>query len=366
MWQFNWYTAWEEIWSAEFQAYWENLLASSPTAHVFFAPSLVRAWVTAYSTRQTVLPRFLVARLADGSEVFLPLVELRGTWQDAWRRLLVPVGHLEFDYHDPIPNRQLPGTAWKAFWDELRCEARRFGGIGRASLSVNGVRAHSLGTGQARIPVHLAPFVDLSAMDCHSELLPTLPARLRGDIRRQWRRLEKQGDVTFRLFSGDETAAALQALPGLLEAHRRRWPLAYRAPGFHEQLVQQALPSGQLHLSLLTLDDTPLSWHLGFSDASRYYWYMPAYDPAYAAYSPGKLHLFCCMQDALARGLAVFDMLKGNEPYKHAWTRQADILYGLDWNPRAAVSHALLNRDKKKMGLSSLDPDGGRVVLAPG
>jgi CelD/BcsL family acetyltransferase involved in cellulose biosynthesis len=46
---------------------------------------------------------------------------------------------------------------------------------------------------------------------------------------------------------------------------------------------------------------------------------MPAFDPEWASYSPGKVLLAQLIEDAKAKGCARFDLLSGREPYKLLW-----------------------------------------------
>jgi CelD/BcsL family acetyltransferase involved in cellulose biosynthesis len=109
-------------------------------------------------------------------------------------------------------------------------------------------------------------------------------------------------------------------------------------PGFHEHIVRQAQAAGILHISELKFGDTVVSRHLGFYYCNRFYWYMPVYDPVYQNYSPGKIHLYLCILDAITRNGEIFDFLRGVEEYKLQWTEQVSQLYELSLCGRTAGS----------------------------
>ena len=111
-WPFQWTTSWEDVWTPNFVDRWEALVRDSPTAHVFFHPALVRAWVDSVGRILELEPRFLGARSDTGSSVFLPLVSTRTGWKDLWWRMLGPVGYMGFDYRDPV----LDGPDTLALW----------------------------------------------------------------------------------------------------------------------------------------------------------------------------------------------------------------------------------------------------------
>jgi hypothetical protein len=100
-WKFHWLTRWEEIWDEGFVRQWQAWLDESPSAHVFFHPAMVKAWMETYLPLRDLLPCFLIAESA-AHIVFFPLVFWRRNWKNAFQKLLIPVGYSDYDYHDPI------------------------------------------------------------------------------------------------------------------------------------------------------------------------------------------------------------------------------------------------------------------------
>jgi len=60
-WKFHWLTKWDEIWHEDFVSQWQRWLDESPSAHVFYHPALVRAWIETYLPLRDIRPCFLVA-----------------------------------------------------------------------------------------------------------------------------------------------------------------------------------------------------------------------------------------------------------------------------------------------------------------
>ena len=54
---------------------------------------------------------------------------------------------------------------------------------------------------------------------------------------------------------------------------------------------------------------------------------MPTFDINYNKYSPGKVHLFYCIDDAIQRKLHTYDQLRGAELYKNEWTNTIDSVW---------------------------------------
>lgn len=336
-WQFEWITDWNRIWSEAFVSEWQAWLKASPTAHVFDHPSLVRAWVETYGSLRPLKPRFLVAT-AHQHTVFLPLVLWTQNWKGAFQRVLVPVADSDFDYHDPVVVGDMGDIDWNRFWSILVQEAQRasWGTVDRMAL--RGVHGTCLAPDRFVQEADPCPFFDLRGLADSEGLLNALRPSLRGDLRRQQRRMEEIGPVEYKVFGPEEEAQAGIALDDFLGEHSKRWPLAYKAPGFHAALLHRGLETGLVHFSELRIGGQTASWHLGFVGRDRFYYYMPAHREEFAKLSPSKVLMHHCMVDCLQRGIKTFDFLRGNERYKTEWTDQAEPIYALSTDGGQAAS----------------------------
>jgi hypothetical protein len=86
-----------------------------------------------------------------------------------------------------------------------------------------------------------------------------------------------------------------------------------------------------MHVSTLVFRGQPIHWHFGLRHGRRFYWYKMAYDAAFAAYSPGKVHVALLLEECMRDGVEVFDFLCGDEAYKFAWTSRFRRFYRLEW-----------------------------------
>jgi CelD/BcsL family acetyltransferase involved in cellulose biosynthesis len=351
-WQFEWITSWDEIWRYEFLNKWRDIIDSSPDAHVFFEPSLVKAWVETYIRLENIHPRFLIGHFGNEIIIFMPLVYVKKGWKNACQHTMLPVGYSEFDYHDPIVMGCPDSEILNSFWKELFVAIFSKWGRSLDVLAISRLRS-SVTEGDFKVSQsECAPFINLKGINSSGELLGTLSQSLRGDIKRQKKRLENIGEIKLRVFSKDETAEALNILPSIISEHTRRWPRSYKAPGFHKSLVINCLNTGIMHMSELLVAGEPISWHIGFLHRSRYYWYMPVYRSEYQQYSPGKLHLYMCVEEALKKGVAIFDLLRGDEDYKRQWAKESINLFNLRWNSKSVLSSVkafLLNSIKSNI-----------------
>lgn len=325
-WHFEWFTDWQDIWSSDFTGHWQALLDQADNPHVFATPSLVRAWWHAAQKVYKIDPCFLLATSPDSATVFMPLVIVKHGIKNAGLCILQSAGHAEYDYHDPITHR-LTRDHWPNFWEAFESElsTRWRGAFDRAVLGGLRIRPE---VDSVEISDN-APYLMIGSFSSVEDLLASLGRSLRGDLRRQLRRLEEVGPVSFRVLQPDETETALTWLPEILVQHAEKWPNSYKLPGFHAALIREALPAGLLHLSELKVGDAVVSRHLGFFYHRRFYWYMPVYDSAYHSYSPGKLHLYFCAEDAIGKEGEIVDLLRGTESYKLQWTDCCALLYSV-------------------------------------
>jgi CelD/BcsL family acetyltransferase involved in cellulose biosynthesis len=255
----------------------------------------------------------------------------------------VPVGHGDYDYHDPVLSNvgeDIGDEFWNVYLEQLEQAA-----TGRYDfVAINGIRG-TFNSGRWQSD-DVAPFISVSSA---TDVLAQLKRSLRGDIRRQRRRLEEVGMLSLKTFSSSEIDPALVVLAEFLEAHSTRWPNSFRVPTLHERLVEYGLHAGVAHFSVLNLDGEPISWHLGFNDARRFYWYMPVYKEQYAAFSPGKLHLAAFVETAHATGARTVDLLRGDESYKSDWATGNEALHCTSrWSgsPTSRIRKCLLTTGK--------------------
>ncbi len=294
----------------------DRIPESARSEHVFFHPSMIKAWMKTYTPLRNLTPIFIKAN-HDGSVAYLPLVLWTKNWKNAFMRTIVAVGYSDFDYHDPIFVGEKPDeNTIVEFWSELvkflkskyTFETFTFEGI---------TDAMALGEGWTQ--GEICPQLDLNGINDEEALMKFFKTSLRGDIRRQMRRLEEIGQLRFKEYNAWEEIPA-DTFERFMHQHSLRWPNAYKAPHFHENLLQDGLKAGVVHFSTLSVGDMEIAWHLGFSYRNRYYYYMPAGNQEFFKYSPTKIHLFFLMRRAVEQGYDVFDHLRGEENYKSGWS----------------------------------------------
>lgn len=305
-WKFTWLTDWDVIENS-------NLDSATP----FFHSAAINAWVETFGGRSQVVPSFLVAK-KDDSEVVWPLVRLKTGWKQGYRRKLQPIGYRVYDYHDPIQSG--PCVLDESFWAALRVEIQSQGATLCDTVEIPRIRNILFPKATISKVVDRAPYMLIDKFVDGEDFMKHRKASLRGDVRRQIRRLREHGEVEFRVYDADSLANVEEWIPDLESERKRRYPDSHLPPGFLRKLVRHGLSESVVHCSTICLNAKPISWHVGFTHRKAFYWYIPLFDAKYSNYSPGKAHLFFAIDWAIKNGFSVFDFLRGVESYKSGWT----------------------------------------------
>ncbi len=293
---------------------WQAHVDDAESTHVFFHPLLVTSWMETYLPIRNLTPIFVWAQGPRGIVAMLPLVLWKRNWKNAFERLIVPMGFSDFDYHDPIFSREPDSAERSCFWKELTDTLAANYRFDRITL--DGM-AHE--SGEAWEPGEMCPYLKLDNLDSGESLLAFLKTSLRGDIRRQIRRINEIGEMKLVSYTDAEMLRA-ETFGRFMHAHSQRWPNAYKAPQFHANMIKAGLAAGVVDFTALMAGETELAWHLGFSYKGRYYYYMPAGNPEFLKYSPVKIHLFKLIERAILNGIEIYDHLRGEENYKDGWS----------------------------------------------
>lgn len=284
--------------------------------HVFFHPSIIDAWVKTYTPLRNMRV-FNVKAEKNNTVVYMPLVLWRKNWRNAFLRSIGPIGYSDYDYHDPIISGILPEEDIESYWSELFEYLRLH--FCPDEIVIDGITDSFIGKDFTK--GEICPLLNLERMESEDDLMAFFKTSLRGDIRRQIRRLSELGELSYQEYKSWDDISP-ETFSEFMNQHSARWPNAYKAPHFHENLLKLGLKAGTVHFSTLSVAGKEIAWHLGFSFDGRYYYYMPAGNQEYFKYSPTKVHLFYLVRRAVEMKCKIFDHLRGEENYKSGWSDQ--------------------------------------------
>ena len=154
------------------------------------------------------------------------------------------------------------------------------------------------------------------------EFLAGKPRRENLTRRRSW--LERQPGFRIDCVSDPERIG--EALDRFLGLHALRWGARWSdaipgpaVEGFHREAVPLLAEEGRCRIYLAWLQGRPVAGVYALVDGSRFYYYLPVFDPAWSHRSVGLVLLGHVLERAASEGFARFEFLRGEESYKLDW-----------------------------------------------
>lgn len=171
-------------------------------------------------------------------------------------------------------------------------------------------------------PCGVCPVLKLpGSMD---ELLASVDAKFRHNLRTAQNRLRRDGEVEF-VRANESDAPAL--MHELFRLHELRWHQrgesgmleAERLQRFHLEAATRLARRGNLRLHGLRWNGAIIAVQYNLRRGNRYYYYLSGFDPSRARYSPGAVLLAETIREAIDEGGAEIDFLRKREEFKYQW-----------------------------------------------
>jgi CelD/BcsL family acetyltransferase involved in cellulose biosynthesis len=177
----------------------------------------------------------------------------------------------------------------------------------------------------AQSTIRLVERLEAPVLDLRGGLdtaLATLGSRKRADLRRRRRRLEEHGAVTVTV--ARTPAELATALEDAFRVHQLRWTDRFDGSNFggvhgrrfHRAVLAALAEAGLPRILTLAVNGRAIAFHYAFALRDRWYLHRLAFDPAFAAYSPGVLVTLAALESAAAEGFAWVEFLGGADQYK--------------------------------------------------
>jgi CelD/BcsL family acetyltransferase involved in cellulose biosynthesis len=155
------------------------------------------------------------------------------------------------------------------------------------------------------------------------DLLSGLDKKARHEIRRKIRRAEAAGEIELKVVPDP-----LAELDAFIDLHQRKWGADGLFPPTHggdasrvfiRRWFEESGPDGPVVLVSLTIGLRQIAAGILVAAGDRLMFYNAGSDPDARDLSPGVILAARCIEYAIDRGMASFDFLRGNEPYKYEW-----------------------------------------------
>jgi CelD/BcsL family acetyltransferase involved in cellulose biosynthesis len=153
----------------------------------------------------------------------------------------------------------------------------------------------------------------------YDEYLESLSTKQRHEVRRKMRRLNEEGNITYRFIDkGEGLTRALDTFFKMFTESREDKAafLTEQMKSYFKLLVTTMENIDILKLGVLELDNKPIAEIMCFDYQGCIYLYNSGYDPQYVSLSAGLLSKVYAIKDSIEKGKKRFDFLKGAEPYK--------------------------------------------------
>ena len=293
---------------------WDGLVEADPDAALFHSSSYLKMYWEEFGA-----DRLQIALVHDGEEdVAAAALDFRNgtaTWLGGFdvTDYMGPVGRPEA--RDRSAKELMGSMATRADWRRAD-----LAGLPARSpwLSALRVGAEDAGLVAEIVEDGVAPFVRLPSS--YDEYLDRLPGKLRHEIRRKDRRLRASFPDVRLVDAMPATVAG--DLDRFVDMHRSSGGVKGRfmVPGmelFFRRLGDALLPGGRFRVAFLEAGGTKIAGAVGFRDRDRFLLYNSAFDHEYRQVSPGVVLVSELIRSAIGEGCRVFDMLKGDLPYKY-------------------------------------------------
>lgn len=352
----EWICSAEQLLNPSFLVKWQKVVDQCGWSSVFQDPQFILNWLATKGKSLKVDPFFCVMDADDGMTVVIPACRYPGSWKTLWRRRLVLLGEPHLDFLDPVVSVRDPASIdWTVLWQRFISEVDALS----CCETVCFFRVREFCSPKGAVPdsAECSSKLNLKGYESLAGFLKQKSQRHRGDIHRQKKRLENQGDLSLNVFGCHEVDDALCSLEKMISAyeqlhleHRERF---FKAPGtyeFYQGMIKELLREGIVHFSELRLNGMPISWHFGFFYRGVLHYYKPTYQVEYQVYSPGKVHLALLVELGIHEGWVAIDMGGGAERYKFQWADESVKLMQAEWKTssvRAVVTNGTLNCIKR-------------------
>ena len=322
----------EEEELAELRGEWSDLAAADPEPNVFLTWAWAHAWWQHFgSGRVHHELHVVVVRDAGGVVGIAPLYRSRVGVGPLATTALQRINHDSGDYGGMLLSRRADEVVALVV-DHLGAQLHSDDAVVVLSRLASDARFTSLlGDELVRHAATVETVVDQLGEAClftdTTDGFDLAKQTKKHKIRQRLRRLgEQHGDVAFVEHTGESLEAGLDRLVSL---HDRRWeeidePMQglLAEPARREFLLDaiRALDAeGMVTLLSIEADGTPVAVELDFVHHNRVFLFKGAFDPDFAAFSPGQLLHHKVFEDGLAAGVEVFDFCRGDAQYKRRW-----------------------------------------------
>jgi CelD/BcsL family acetyltransferase involved in cellulose biosynthesis len=205
------------------------------------------------------------------------------------------------------------------------------------------------------------------------EYLGAMSRERRYRAKRQRKIAQSEISAEFRVYSQPDELR--KAFPSLIQLHRKRWTAKDANEGsfrteryinFHCEVMERCAKNGWVRLYSLEVPGAtesdprrPIAMFYCYRYRDEILYFQSGFDPEFEKYSPGHVLMGFSIESAVSEGAVVFDMLKGNHPYKGIWANDSRTTQQIIAHRSTVHGLMALGRKKLKQFAKDLLPKAG-------
>lgn len=318
----------------ELRAAWAALVDMDPYGTVFHTPDYLELWHRELGKRAAARVR-TVTRDGDLLGVIAEAHELEGSPTGPIEVIRFLGGTEVTDYLGPVSRPEDRDAVVGAYvdalaedrdWDELVA-----GGLPEGSGWLEPLRAHAERTGLTileDVVEDVCPRVEMP--ETFEDYLATLPGRQRHEMKRKARKLARDvGDVELRQVAPEDIAEGLATFFEMAsdgDGEKSRFFVNDDMQRFFHALAEAFAADGNFRLHLLDVAGAPAAATVSLVHGDEWGLYNSAFDQRLGMLAPGMVLIGELLRETAAEGLAVFDLLRGDESYKYRFGAEDRVL----------------------------------------
>jgi CelD/BcsL family acetyltransferase involved in cellulose biosynthesis len=258
-------------------------------------------------------------------------------------RALESAGGAVCDYIDPLVHPAHRDRAWRCALKFLRwrwdpsVELLALDNLPDESPSRAAIEASAADAGLECVTTSPAPVVRVALPQSLEAFYAQVSANDRSNMRRRIRKIEADGKGRLAACSSEpELMTSLQRVIGYMECRGGEKGLAARrhvGPLLLDAAADM-FRSGDLNVYTLYINEAPAAGIVVFRSPRGHLYYNSGFDPAFGEWRPGIAVCMMLLRQTIDEGAQVFDMLRGQEPYKYALGGKDSPLWRCVLRPR--------------------------------
>lgn len=308
---------------------WNNTLKSAP--HSIFS---TWDWVTIW-WKHFGEGRKLLALIAEEGNTVVGIAPLMCSSESIFglpRTKIEFIGTPDSDYNNFIINQNYDnGDIVKLFVEYLNRTQKRWTLLNLTDIPDKANCLSYFKENANTQPVTKCSYIVLP--QTYEDFQKSLSYKQRGSVNNTINKIKK--NFSAELVDYSSPILCSEGMEHLIDLHQKRWQTAglsgafsnKRIRDFHKDVAKSLANQGMLGLYILKFDGKPVSGSYGFKYQSKYYAYLPGFDPEYSKFGVGSILVPYLVEKFIEEGLVEFDLMRGDEGYKERWNAIPTLNY---------------------------------------